>query len=109
MSVPVSLHPLAQEDIRQILAFSLERFGRFQAIRYRAMLDAAMQRLGDRPERGRARPEIHPQARLYGVATPGNRAAHQLLYRIAKEPTEVQILRVLHDGMDAIRHWPDDP
>lgn len=107
MPVPVSLHPLAEEDIKQALAFSLEHFGRFQAIRYRAMLDAAMERLSERPERGRVRPDIHPQARLYRIATPGNRAAHQLLYRIVPEPRKIQIVRVLHIAMDAPRHWPE--
>lgn len=107
MPVPVSLHPLAEKDIKEILAFSLERFGRFQAIRYRAMLDAAMERLGERPERGRARPDIHLHARLYRIGTPGNRAAHQLLYRIVLEPREVQIIRVLHLAMEVSRHWPE--
>jgi len=106
--VAVSLHPLAEEDIKGVLAFTLETFGRFQAIRYRAMLEAAFDRLAERPSRGKHRPHIHPQAWVYRIATPGHRASHLLLYRFLGGQSELQIIRVLHVAMNLPKHWPKE-
>ena len=53
------------------------------------------------------RDEIHPGLRSLHVARQGRRGRHFVLYR-GNEVGSVDIVRILHDTMDLVRHLPSD-
>jgi len=99
-------HPLAETDIADVPAYTLERFGARQYHRYEQIIVEALTRLVEHPEIGRA---LKGRAGffLYSIGRHGRRASHQFLYRV-REDGRVEILRLLHDSMDVSRHVPDD-
>ncbi|MFV3129140.1 type II toxin-antitoxin system RelE/ParE family toxin [Niveispirillum sp. KHB5.9] len=111
------LAPAVRSDVVEILAHSEINFGSEARRRYRALLEAAFALVADRPQRlgAIARPDLgngymafhlrHCPKRT--VAT-GRvlRPRHMLFYRIVG-PGFVDILRVLHDRMEAHRHLED--
>jgi toxin ParE1/3/4 len=108
----IRLHPRAEEDIADVLAYTLERFGLQQYRRYEQIIEEALARVAQRPDVGRAFPD-RASLFLYSVGRRGSRASHQLLYRVLADG-RVEILRLLHDSMDVSRHIPrylgdDDP
>lgn len=113
----------AKDDIEDLLAWSEERFGvaarqRYEALLSRALLDIAedMARPGVR-----TRPELGANVFSYHLFFSRERATeragrasarvlrprHFLVGRIAA-PGLVDILRVLHDSMEASRHLPEE-
>jgi toxin ParE1/3/4 len=87
-------------------------------LRYEALLTRAIMDVVDAPERSgsHARPEIAAMARTYHLRYSRDRVKksigrvhrprHFLLYRTRDE--QVEIGRVLHDGMDLKRHVPEE-
>ena len=53
----------------------------------------------------RTRDEILPGLRALHVARHGRRGRHIILYRAGPE-REIEIMRILHDGMELRRHLP---
>lgn len=98
------VHPLVEEDIAEVLAYTLERFGLGQYHRYERIIQEALTRLVERPEMGRAL-KTKEGFFLYSIGRRGRRASHRFLYRIADDGA-VEVLRLLHDAMDASRHIP---
>jgi toxin ParE1/3/4 len=113
------LSPLAERDIEAILAWTHEHFGERGRLRYEALIVRTIQDVADDPMRPGtlARPELTPGARTYHLRLSRDRIMpatdrvrqprHFLLYR-ARPDEPVEIGRVLHDGMDLMRHLPDD-
>jgi toxin ParE1/3/4 len=107
------LSELAQADIVSILRLSEERYGVQGRLRYRALLTAAMRRVAADPmgmstlDRAELRRDIRSfhirhsrhESRDAPVAAP----AHVVFYRLL-QPGVVEIVRVLHERMDARRH-----
>jgi toxin ParE1/3/4 len=103
----------ARADIGSILRTSEERHGRDARTRYAALLLAAMRRVAQAPQghatsdRGELRPGIRSfhirhsrdESREPPVANP----VHVIFYRVV-QPGLVEIVRVLHDRMEAGRH-----
>jgi toxin ParE1/3/4 len=102
----------AQADLANILAASLERWGREGRSRYQALLAAAMRTIASDPEGPltRDRAEILPGIRSlhtrhahgrHGVSHP----VHVVFYRHAPSGA-IEVVRVLHERMEPSRHLP---
>jgi toxin ParE1/3/4 len=112
----IVLSPAAEEDIREVLLWSLDKFGAAAGDRYRALLIQALRDLETDPLRpgSRMRPELSKSARTYHMALsrmnverPRVKAPrHFILYRISSDGIEVA--RILHDSRDLARHLPAD-
>lgn len=103
------LAPLAQDDLAQILATSMERWGLEGGRRYAALLAAGMRRVAAEPE-GRAtrdRTELSRGVRSFHPRHASDAKVkapvHVLYYRIAR-PGLVEIVRILHERMEPSRH-----
>jgi toxin ParE1/3/4 len=103
----------ARRDIDSILRTSEKRHGREARIRYAALLLAAMRRVAEDPQ-GRStsdRSELRPGIRSFHIRhsrdesreAPVANPVHVIFYR-AERPGLVEIVRVLHDRMEPIRH-----
>jgi toxin ParE1/3/4 len=104
----------AKADIASILRRSAELHGLKARVRYRALLTAAMRRVAKDPE-GPLTDETEPltgirsfhirhsraESREARVASP----VHVVFYR-AIRPGLIEIVRILHERMDARRHMP---
>jgi toxin ParE1/3/4 len=94
-------------DFANILKWTTENFGARQARVYRDTLVQAIGELAGGPDiaGSKARDEIVAGLRTLHVARHGRRGRRLLLYRVAPGRI-VEILRILHDGMDQQRHVP---
>lgn len=108
----------AFEDIADIWAWSLDRFGRAAALRYEALIDQAIGDLGDDPQRSGAklRPDLLPGLWIYHLSSSRSHVPdyqtvksprHFVMFRHL-EPGVIEIVRILHDSSDLARHLPDD-
>lgn len=104
----VRLSAAAEDDFRNILRWTSERFGEAQARRYAGTLMQAIQALRAGPEApgSRRRDEISPGLMTLHVARGGRKGRHMAAYRIgpSADPPTIDILRILHDSMDLSRH-----
>lgn len=91
----------------EILRWTARQFGRRQVSAYRATLNAAIDALAGGPDvHGSVqRDEIGPGLRTLHVARGGRRGRHVLVYHTVGEWV-IEVIRVLHDGMDIGRHVP---
>ena len=97
----------AQRDLLDIVDWTARRFGREQAQLYRSVVLSALRELRAGPDiHGvRKRDDLAPELRMLHVARHGNRGRHFILFRGPhEEPNVIDILRILHDGMDFARH-----
>jgi toxin ParE1/3/4 len=106
----VRLGAAAEVDFANILKWTAENFGARQSRVYRDMLVQAIGELADGPDAAgsKARDEIMAGLRTLHVARRGRRGSHFLMYRAAPNST-IEIVRILHDGMDLQRHVPSAP
>jgi toxin ParE1/3/4 len=104
-----TLTPRANDDLFEIVAWTEEHFGSAQAEVYREVILAALRDLKDGPQLAgvRKRNEIRPGLLSLHVARRGRHGRHLVLFRIAPggEPM-IEVLRILHDQMDLVRHLP---
>jgi toxin ParE1/3/4 len=117
-TVHLSLH--AEEDLIEIFAWSLDRFGESAFRRYLHLLTVALNDLGENPERtgSIARPEYGANQRTYHLRFSRNKARtsegivlrprHLAVYKVLNEH-EVEVMRFLHDSMELERHLPRIP
>ena len=104
----VRLTATAESDFRNILHWTARQFGHAQARIYGETLTRAIQALTGGPyvAGSRQRDEIAEGLMTLHVARVGRRGRHLVLYRIAgaSEPSTIDVLRLLHDSMDLVRH-----
>ena len=104
----VRLAAAAENDFRNILRWTSERFGEEQARVYAETLTWAIESLAAGPEvpGSRRRDEIAAGLMTLHVARKGRKGRHVVLYRVGRpeEPPVIDVLRLLHDSMDIIRH-----
>ncbi|MBV9063589.1 MAG: type II toxin-antitoxin system RelE/ParE family toxin, partial [Alphaproteobacteria bacterium] len=88
-----------------ILRWTAERFGTSQAELYEQTLTAAIDALssGPDPAGARRRKELPTGLLTLHVARKGRHGRHLLLLRIAG-PKAIEVVRILHDSMDLVRH-----
>ncbi|WP_281384623.1 type II toxin-antitoxin system RelE/ParE family toxin [Nitrospirillum iridis] len=99
----------AAVDIAEVLRHSERMFGPTQRHRYAALIHKAITMVAAEPDRpgSRSRPEIRPGLRSLHIEYAAGRrgaASHLLYYRVGSE--EIIVLRLLHEAMDASRHFP---
>ena len=82
----------ARRDLRGIDRYTREEWGREQADRYNAALDAAFDRLAEYPELGQERPTAKAGVHIFPVER------HLVVYR--PEPGGILVLRVVHQKMN---------
>ena len=107
------LSELAKNDLAAILRRSEGLHGREARIRYRACLTAAMRRVAADPQGAVSadRSDLFPGIRSFPIRlsrdesreAPVTNPVHVIFYRVM-EPGIVEIVRVLHERMEAARH-----
>lgn len=91
------LSPQAQENLRKIHSYTLENYGKKQAVNYIKALRATMRDVANSPDaRGMARDDI--KKGYYSVFS----GKHTIYYRILD--MHIQIIDVLHQAQDPMRH-----
>ena len=106
----VRLAATAENDIRNILQWTHERFGDAQAQLYGETLTRAIQALTAGPHvmGSRRRDEIGEGLFTLHVARGRRKGRHLVLFRVGDKGTSrtIEVLRLLHDSMDLVRHVP---
>ena len=106
----VRLAATAENDIRNILQWTHERFGDAQAQLYGETLTRAIQALTEGPYvmGSRRRDEIGEGLFTLHVACGRRKGRHLVLFRVGDKGTSrtIEVLRLLHDSMDLVRHVP---
>jgi toxin ParE1/3/4 len=90
------LSKLAISDLRSIGRYTQKTWGHEQRNRYLGELDAAFKLLVEQPELGYQCDDIRPGYRKFPVGR------HLIFYR--PTPEGVNIIRILHERMDADTH-----
>lgn len=86
----------AQGDLSSIWDYTEQRWDIRQAETYIGEIRAAIERVAVDPRRGRDRGEVRDGYRSYAIVS------HVLFY--VETPLGVDVIRVLHQRMDPIRH-----
>ncbi len=104
----VRLTAQAEIDFLDIVTWTAQTFGEFQAETYSETLMLAIEALHDGPELpdSRAREDIEPGIRILHVARQCKNGRHFVVFREAQEQC-IDVLRLLHDSMDLARHISD--
>lgn len=99
----------AESDFAHILKTTKDKFGERQLDVYRVMLSEAIAALEAGPDLlgSVARDEILPNLRTLHVARKGRRGRHFIIYRAAPDNV-IDVVRILYDGMDLVRHIPPE-
>lgn len=100
------LSQLAERDFFNILHWTTEHFGVRQARAYATILRNALKALALGPESlgCRARSEIGPDILSLHVARNGRNGRHFIVFRVHDDSSVIEVLRILHDSMDVVRH-----
>ena len=111
-SWPVRLSASAEGDFQNILRWTAAQFGRAQARIYANTISDALQALSAGPEATHAtrRDDIMPGLLFLHVARAGRKGRHFILFCVHTRGKEkhIDVLRLLHDSMDFIRHLPTE-
>lgn len=91
----------AQQSLREIKKYSLNRFGEKRTVLYLKTIRDRMIFLAKNPKRGRERPDLFTDWLCYSYFE----GSHTIFYEI--KPTGIVILDVLHQSMDAKLHLLD--
>lgn len=86
------LSKAAQDDLREIRAYTRSTWGENQAKTYLSTIKNGLDSLVTNPESGKVRDEIH--VGLRSIVT----GKHIIFYRIGK--THIEVARILHGRMD---------
>jgi toxin ParE1/3/4 len=84
----------AETDLRQIAAFTEQRWGRHQRNAYVRQLDAAFNRIADNPLLGKRCDDIRPGYRRVA------QGSHLIFYRRSPDGF-TEVVRILHRSMDS--------
>jgi toxin ParE1/3/4 len=105
---PVRLTAAAEEDFRDILRWTAERFGQAQARSYARTLSAAIEALAEGPSvvGARMRDDVSNGLFTLHVARGGRKGRHLVMFQVGRDRDRdvVEVLRVVHDSMDLPRH-----
>jgi len=90
------LSPRARADLREILRYIVERWGKERARRYQYELRQAIERVAADPRLGRPCEDLRPGYLRYLAGT------HMVFFRIGENG--IDVIRILHQNMDYPRH-----
>lgn len=116
-SYQFQLAKAAQEDIVQILEWTVHAFGTLGLKRYEALIQTALSDLATDPARSgvRTRDDIGQSIFTYHLASSRKRAStgsqvakprHLIVFRVVGNV--IQVARLLHDAMDFAQHTSED-
>ena len=104
----VRLATMAESDFSNILVWTAEQFGKNQARVYAETLSLALDALTEGPGivGSRRRDDIGGGLMSLHAARKGRNARHIVMYRVSTidDTPTIEILRLLHDSMDLVRH-----
>jgi len=86
----------ALDDLKSIGRYTSRKWGKTQRNKYLEMIDGSFQTISHQPELGMTCNDIKPGYKKYHVGR------HLIFYR--QKSDYVEIIRILHDSMDIIRH-----
>lgn len=89
----------AQQDLENIVAYTLTMWGRAQATRYVEGLEELAEQLVDNPKLGKLRAELFDGLRAFSYEK------HTLYYQ--EEPGGIVVVRVLHQQMSEEKQFRD--
>jgi len=97
--------PDARRDRASIVDWTMEHFGPRQAQIYAETIAQAMAALRDGPDApgARKRNDLGPGIHTLHVARNGRKGHHFIVFRVDGART-IDVLRILHDGMDLPSH-----
>lgn len=90
------LTPAAIRDLSAIWDYTEQRWGVRQAETDIGEMRAAIERIAENPDRGRARDDLRPGYRGYSIGS------HLIFYVVSED--SVDVIRILHQRMDPTRH-----
>lgn len=90
----------AEDDLRDILQYTFERWGQAQVSGYKNILDKALSALRQSPNIGHRRLDLSAD---YRTLLAGR---HIIIYRFTKDV--VYVVRILHESRDFKRQFPPD-
>jgi toxin ParE1/3/4 len=101
----VRLASKAEQDFFEIVQWSAVNFGQQQAVAYAETLSLAISALAEGPEvlGAERRDEIGNGILTLHVARQGRKGRHFVVFRVGGAST-IDVLRLLHDSMDLVRH-----
>jgi len=96
----------ANADYASILRWTMHQFGKDQARIYAKTLGAALRDLRAGPSIVGSKPCLDMAEDIYTlhVARQGRAGRHLVVFRVNSDQHQIDILRILHDGMDLPRH-----
>ena len=97
----------AWNDLLDVKAHTLERYGFAQLEEYESLVEQALETIARNPEAGQQRPELLSGVRSCHIGRRGRHARHLFFYRVGTDGT-IEIIRFLHDAMDFVRHFPSE-
>jgi len=102
----VRLADQAAQDVEEILDWTLDQFGPLQLESYTDVINDALEALSAGPQLINVlwRPELGDDVGTLHVARHGYKGRHQLVFRVDETACLIEILRILHDSMDLLRH-----
>ncbi len=101
----VRLASRAEQDFFKIVQWSADNFGQQQAAEYAETLSLAIGALADGPDvlGAKCRSELGDGIMTLPVSRGGRKGRHFVVFRVGGETT-IDVLRLLHDSMDLVRH-----
>ncbi len=98
----------AERDIKGILRWTSKTFGPAQArdyydTLYQSILDLT---IDPEPVDSKIRDDLTRGARTLHVGRKGRHGSHLVIFRVLIQQKIVEVIRILHDGMDPTRHIP---
>ena len=104
----VRIGTAANTDLKNIVRWTVAKFGPEQARSYAQTLDAALQELRGGPHILGSKDvgDFAPGVRMLHVARQGRSGRHFVVFRVgsSSDQNAIDVLRILHDSMDVIRH-----
>ena len=105
----VRLSKPAAADFSAILRHTKKAFGKRQVAIYNETIKAALSALDFGPNAigSAVRDDIGKNLRVLHVSRNGRRGRYFIVYKASPEDA-IEIVRILYDGMDLVRHMPPD-
>ena len=102
----VRLTDQATLDVENILDWTYEQFGLLQMEAYTDVINDAIEAMIEGPKLIDVRKcsELGNDLATLHVARHGRKGRHQLVFRVNHSESLIEVLRILHDSMDLVRH-----
>jgi len=100
MNKPYFLTQAAEDDLKQIILYTLKTWGLEQVHKYQTQLNTRIRAIVAFPDIGRKHPKL--AADIYYISE----GKHYIFYK--KDSEGIEILRFLHHQMDIISHLSDE-